>query len=583
MLPKTLLQERFDPHWTEIEYKRGGGRDFLGVETLSEAILSDLLPGINNQTRRARYYSFWAWVLRDFILDPDAKHTQAGFYAWLRQREDALILAYLAHGCGGGAAGTEQGNRVWGGGEANSYPLDWKSLLSVDGGGYQLYYRGALQEMNIISRNEDSPHDSLTKTVGLGLADAYAESVTGTHYVCQYLDATRLRKADIEDFAQQGCLCQVSQHEEERRRLIDAFFRFDTPDRFALRRLASLCLFLDIIGQSNGQPLYEAAFRGALYVWSFKDHHAYLPEGNLLNPAQHWRVFQLRQYYVFAIESLWSLFLDRVGIEALSGEEYLTWLLDEWDLAALAEEFNIVLPLADARELKLSALYEAVRDALPSGALDPGPVALQTDLNERTLTWHIRRERSSLNAQVRAGRALLMLALIYWRCQPWRSGPGWKYASDRYGAGRLPIESYLRHVGRAFQEGWTLARWLGWFHHRYLWLQHRRVVLEKLISRRQETAKFEVIEDTGANGDQTRTPRFRGIGTDEPKMNAPRFPSALGIMTDLGLVEPIQDNGYRLRPDGAALLERFRTYTVPEGTELERDETTERSEAAASG
>jgi hypothetical protein len=31
-----------------IEYKRAGGRDFLGIETLSEAILSDLLPGINS-------------------------------------------------------------------------------------------------------------------------------------------------------------------------------------------------------------------------------------------------------------------------------------------------------------------------------------------------------------------------------------------------------------------------------------------------------------------------------------------------------------------------------------------------------
>jgi hypothetical protein len=138
-------------------------------------------------------------------------------------------------------------------------------------------------------------------------------------------------------------------------------------------------------------------------------------------------------------------------------------------------------------------------------------------------------------------------------------------------------------VDRAFQEEWTLARWLGWFHHRYLWLQHRRVVLEKLISRRQETAKFELIEDTGSNGDQGRAPRMRGIGTDEPKMNAPRFPSALNIMTDVGLIEPIQDNGYRLCPDGAALLERFRTYTVPEWTEPEIDETTDRSEAAASG
>ncbi len=135
MIDHAFLREHYDPHWTEIEYKRGGGRDFLGIETLSEGILADLLPGINNQTRRARYYSFWAWMLHDFIYDKDATHTQAGFYQWLHRREDALILAYLSHGCGGGAAGTDQGNQRWEDGKATSYPLGWKSLLSVDGSG----------------------------------------------------------------------------------------------------------------------------------------------------------------------------------------------------------------------------------------------------------------------------------------------------------------------------------------------------------------------------------------------------------------------------------------------------------------
>jgi hypothetical protein len=573
-----LLQEPYDPHWTEIEYKRGGGRDFLGIETLSEGILADLLPGINNQTRRARYYSFWAWMLRDFILDPDATHTQAGFYEWLRRREDALILANLAHGCESRAAGTDQGNRVWAGGEAVSYPLDWRSLLSVDGGSYQLYYRGALQEMNIVSRREDSPHDDLTRKVGLALADAYGESVAQAEYVRNYLDATWLRRDDIEDFAEYGCLCQVGCHEEERRRLVDAFFRFDTPDVYAVKRLASLCFFLDVVAQSDGQPLDQNAFRTVLYFWSYGDHHAYRPEGNLLGPAQRWRVFQLRQYFVFAVESLWGLFLDRVEIEALTGGEYVGWLLDELDLVALAEVFDLDLPHDDPHELKLQALYNAVRAALPDVALKPGPQAFQTHLNEQELTQQIRRERSNTDPQVRAGNALLMQALMHWRCQPWHGGPGWIYTSERYAAGRMPIESYLRHVERAFREEWTLARWLGWFHHRYLWLQHRRVALEKLISRGRETALFELLDDaprdSGGNGSVVRLPRMQGTGKDAPKMNAPRFPSALNIMADLGIIESLEGNSSRLRPYGVALLDRFRAHEVPQIEEPEDDETT---------
>jgi len=568
---QSLPREAYDPLWTEVEYRRVGGRDFLGVETLSEGILADLLPGINNQTSRARYYSFWAWVLRDFIRDNDAKHTQDGLYEWLRSREAALILAYLSHGCGTGAAGTDQGSKVWANGEPASYPLDWKSLESVNGGSYQLYYRGALQEMNIIRIAENSAHDDLTKTVGMGLAEAYAQSIARTAYAQDYLEATRLRKAEIEGLAQSGCLCRLGQNEEERQSLIHAFFRFDTPDSYAVRRLASLCFFLDVIEQSDGRPLDQEAFRTVLYFWSYGPEHPYQPEGNLLGPAQRWRVFQLRQYFVYFTQSLWTLFLNKVAIQALTGGEYLAWLLQELDLTVLAERFSIDLPGTDAHKLPLQTLYAAVHEALPDTALEPGVVALQTELNERALTSHIRSSRTSLDVQVLAGHALLGLALVYWRSQPWCGKPGWHYATERYAAGRHPVEGYLRHVDRAFEHNWTLAAWLGWFHQHYLWLQHRRVALEKLVAGGIERARFEYVQDEPPDleGDQPGlgNARFRAIGTDEPKMNGPRFPSALTIMADLELIEPVQNYGYRLCPDGAILLERFRTYTLPTLTE----------------
>ena len=78
------LRGTHDPQWTQAEYKPGGGRDALGIETLSESILSELLPGITNQTRRARYYAFWAWVLRDFIRDK--------FHG---DREESKIMVYV--------------------------------------------------------------------------------------------------------------------------------------------------------------------------------------------------------------------------------------------------------------------------------------------------------------------------------------------------------------------------------------------------------------------------------------------------------------------------------------------------------
>lgn len=574
------LQRRpIDPYWTSLGFAAGGARDALGVETLGEAILADLLPGINNQTSRARYYSFWAWVVRDFILDPSVAHTQATFYEWLRRREDTLILAYLSHGCAGGAAGAQQGETIWQGGEPDGYPIDWPSMQSVAGGGFQLYYRGALQEMNIIRSMEGSSHDNLTAEVGLPLADAYATSVANTQFSKEYLVATRLSKSVIQDFAEQGCLCRLSQHDVERRALIDAFFRFDSPDTFAVKRLTSLCFFLDIIGQSQGQILAQGDMREVLYFWSFGDHHSYVPEGNLLEPAQRWRSFMLRQWFVFAVESLWGLFLERVAIEPLRASEYLAWLVTELGLQALADTLGISLSSSDVHTLSVQEFYNAVREAVPVGALEPGKASLATSLNERSLARPMWSTATDYNPQVRAGRALIILALMYWRCQPWRDQPGWRYLTDHFSAGRLPIESYLRHVDHAFKEQWSLAHWLGWIHRQYIWLQHRRVTLEKLVARGQETAKFELIDEEVGNSNGLSTPfeepYMRALGSDLPKMNAPRFPSALQMLVDLALIEPIAGSGYRLLPDGATLLEKFRVYSVPTQPEAENEATRE--------
>ena len=66
-----------------------------------------------------------------------------GFYQWLRSREDMLILAHLSHGHSAGVAGTTVGRKVWNNGEPDTYPLDWRSLVSVNGGALN-FITGAL-------------------------------------------------------------------------------------------------------------------------------------------------------------------------------------------------------------------------------------------------------------------------------------------------------------------------------------------------------------------------------------------------------------------------------------------------------
>jgi hypothetical protein len=94
-----------------------------------------------------------------------------------------------------------------------------------------------------------------------------------------------------------------------------------------------------------------------------------------------------------------------------------------------------------------------------------------------------------------------------------------------------------------------------WFHQRHLWLRHRRVVLQKMASRRVDPSLFTWDEN-----------RFYGVDDDGPKMNGPRFQNALRIMEDLQLIRSDHSGHqtYNLLPEGEELLQRFRAYEVPE-------------------
>lgn len=568
---------KFDPQWTEPEYRAGGARDDLGIETLSETITADLMPGINNATRRARYYSFWAWALNDFINDQNAHHTQNKFWEWSRNREDVLILAYLAHNCNSGLAGTTIGSKVWKEGSELSYDVTWKSLESVEGGSYQLYYRGVLEDMNITVREESSLHDNLSKEIGLGLAKAYGASVSSTNFVQKYLQSTQVSRADIEEFSQKGCICQVWQNELERQLLINAFFRFDTPDMLAVKRLATLCFLLDIIEQSHDHSLNETDFRTVFYYWSYGGQSAYEPTNKFIEPAQRWRIFQLRQIFVFTIESFWSLFLHQIQNEALSSEQYIKWLIDGLDLIILGAEWGIQFTEDNPYKLQLREFFDSVRNAIPIDAWEDGNAALHQKLNENSLINAIRSEKTYLKINIMAGNALVNLAMIYWRSFTWNGTSGWHYLTDNFAKGRMPIESFIRKINFAFDNNWSVAEWLVWLHKNYLWNQHRQVALSKLITRRQEVFKFEMVTDEPDSISNISQPRFKSIGVDTPKMNAPRFMSALNIMTDLKLITPYQ-SGYQLTDEGSALLDKFRDFTIPQWKEVVDDQATERTE-----
>ena len=72
------------------------GHDHLGVQVVSIALYSELLPGLTNVTDRLRYYSFYPWVLHRYAKDV-RRASYEPWYDHLRRADFLLALVAKTH------------------------------------------------------------------------------------------------------------------------------------------------------------------------------------------------------------------------------------------------------------------------------------------------------------------------------------------------------------------------------------------------------------------------------------------------------------------------------------------------------
>src|SRR3954463_8641432 len=98
--------------WIEPGLREIAGQDPLGIQTITtDRILPGLLPGVLALSRRARYFSIYAFLLRRYAQKA-GRATNQGLDDFMRHREFELgVAANLCPHCGGDGA---IGNRVIG-------------------------------------------------------------------------------------------------------------------------------------------------------------------------------------------------------------------------------------------------------------------------------------------------------------------------------------------------------------------------------------------------------------------------------------------------------------------------------------
>lgn len=337
-----------------------GGLDHIGTQGPCLLVYSQLLPGITNVTDRARYYSFYPWLIRSYD-ERDKHHEDFNAFLAMYRKADCLftmIAERHAHVAGDDAArhgpamvGRDKLNNVVRlVGEGQSVRLSTYATQEDTSaryfanrlGGLGQYYAGTLTQLDILAVVK-KPWLSYTCERGEPLAHAFSMSVDGQAF-WQAVDAD-LVSAQTLDALQSFCPCCLPQLQGERDALLDIFF--DRKSEFeaeGLQRRKSLALLLHLAVSLQAAELStidEPTFRAAVYAETLWDGNPWQPPPSLAPTRSAWSYYVRNDLMSIAMQEAFAISLAALKAEptppssieefgqALAGDAKLTAALNE--------------------------------------------------------------------------------------------------------------------------------------------------------------------------------------------------------------------------------------------------------------
>ena len=264
------------PEWIEPSFVFKAGADPLGIQTITQdRVIGRLLPGILALSERARYFSFYSFLVRRY---EDLRRTPSNRallnYVRARDYEYALAVRLCPNGCGSSPVGATAAGRA-----LSNHPAAYERGESVEsnGGGYGLYYSSPMRMLGLIAPTGTLLGDvPITVDVirrpgrGIALAEAFWSAIADTRYVTEgYLDNEEPIPEDVlVEYASKACLCRLQELPEERDILRDVLVAPDVslePAEVRARR-EGFALFLERLGEDQHVGESDEALRRA--VWA---------------------------------------------------------------------------------------------------------------------------------------------------------------------------------------------------------------------------------------------------------------------------------------------------------------------------
>lgn len=529
------------------------GLDHLGVQAPCIALYGQLLPGITNVTDRARYYSFYPWLVWSF----EKRYTDRSkdsFCRVLRRAECliALIAAYhetvleedeREHGA---ATIGRSKLRSPGAAAAEGTITDIEQYAAFKGdnryfknrlGGLGQYYFGPLRDLKILDYldNDRQKPPGYDRSRGAALAEVFDEVVPGDRFF-EVLEAGTVGEAELSDLLA-FCPCSLKKNEIERNLLLDIFLarKEEWKKDGGLDRRASFALLLDLVQKHRDSPdvWLERLLRGAAYSRALADGSGWNVADGWRRTRDGWGVYARNEILSVALQGMFWAQLR--AVEELGGQARTTAHAAELLRDIVVNEFG-----SGWQGLSVGQAVERVR------ALLPALHNWSTSEHEIRRAWRVEalaRQGESISAVARES-TLLLLSLL---ARGLREYPYQEFDLDPayFSAGDIHLVTLRRWA--AEWENWPVGEWVAWLGRRWCVERHLHVALRKLRGENRDTFRIRPLDGS-----------FAVVEVPPVVFTLPRVTRAEQILRDLGLLVA-KDDWYELSDLGLAALEECRS------------------------
>lgn len=315
------------------------GLDHLGVQAPCINIYAQLLPGITNVTDRARYYSFYPWLL--MVMADYGYSYGEDFIAAFRKADALFTLVCLRHQevCDDGHHHADAAVGSIALAKALSVLNSKKTIQITDYssrdagearyfmnklGGLGQYYLGVLRGLHLMDGNSREGVQTIID-IGGQLAKQFAQNLP----VDKFLSVVKANQVTLKDLdALSGfCLCQLNVRNAEQMAMIKLFAgegpykgRDKITDEDSLRRKQSLCYILQLADATSEYELnFDIdTFRGLTYSHAFSKKHILSFDKSLQTVVDGWASYQRNELLSMALQGLFYACLRSYELSGLN-------------------------------------------------------------------------------------------------------------------------------------------------------------------------------------------------------------------------------------------------------------------------